>query len=396
MPLLLVRHHALENAKKPCKVHSLGLAVEEKRFYRDCQCPIWVEGTDDSGQYYRESLRTRDWAAAEAKFRAAVTDGKDAEVHGPTIKECVQRYIDSRKGEINKRTHGQYRLTLTNFQEYANKHGKHHARQIDSNLVKDFNTYALSDLEPSSKSNHMSKLKHFLVDAMDRGWIDKFVKLPKVKTRKRQVVPFEDDEVKRILEEAGRLNGGTKGYATNPALFRLLLELMRNTGMRVSDAVRFRPKMAHRSESMWTYTFIPFKLEDGDDPNPVDAFITDDFMARLKACKGFTSEHPFAYRPIARKGETDYMAQAVYERMQEIGKRCKDSDGNPAPVEDCRPHRLRHTFAVRLLEKGWPIEDVSRLLGHASVAITVKYYAFWTKGRKLNLERRMLETLVNA
>ena len=63
--------------------------------------------------------------------------------------------------------------------------------------------------------------------------------------------------------------------------------------------------------------------------------------------------------------------------------RCKDAEGKPAAIEDCRLHRLRHTFAVRLLLKGMSLDHVSKLLGHSSVAITEKYYAAWTEGRKL-------------
>ncbi len=43
-------------------------------------------------------------------------------------------------------------------------------------------------------------------------------------------------------------------------------------------------------------------------------------------------------------------------------------------------HRLRDTFAVGLLEKGVPMEEVSRLLGHTSIRTTEKSYAKWSKG----------------
>ncbi|MFE3023219.1 tyrosine-type recombinase/integrase [Nocardia tengchongensis] len=38
-----------------------------------------------------------------------------------------------------------------------------------------------------------------------------------------------------------------------------------------------------------------------------------------------------------------------------------------------RLHDLRHTYASRLLENGIPIEEVSRLLGHASITTTMRY-----------------------
>lgn len=44
-------------------------------------------------------------------------------------------------------------------------------------------------------------------------------------------------------------------------------------------------------------------------------------------------------------------------------------------------HRLRETFAVDLLEKGVPLEEVSKALGHDSIKTTERHYAKWVKGR---------------
>ena len=38
-------------------------------------------------------------------------------------------------------------------------------------------------------------------------------------------------------------------------------------------------------------------------------------------------------------------------------------------------HDLRHTHATHLLQDGWPVAIVSRRLGHANPAITLKLYA---------------------
>ena len=49
-------------------------------------------------------------------------------------------------------------------------------------------------------------------------------------------------------------------------------------------------------------------------------------------------------------------------------------------------HRLRDTFAVRLLEHGVPMEEVSKLLGHQSIKTTERHYAKWVKGRQDRLD----------
>ena len=74
--------------------------------------------------------------------------------------------------------------------------------------------------------------------------------------------------------------------------------------------------------------------------------------------------------------------------MKTLGARCG--------IADCRPHRLRDTFADRKLLAGFQLEDVSRLLGHSSVKVTEAYYAKWVPSRKLRLERLLAESLVNS
>jgi integrase/recombinase XerD len=49
-------------------------------------------------------------------------------------------------------------------------------------------------------------------------------------------------------------------------------------------------------------------------------------------------------------------------------------------------HRLRDTFAVDLLQKGIPMEEVSKLLGHESIKTTERSYAKWVKGRQDRLD----------
>ena len=49
-------------------------------------------------------------------------------------------------------------------------------------------------------------------------------------------------------------------------------------------------------------------------------------------------------------------------------------------------HRLRDTFAVELLRRGVPLQTVSILLGHRSIATTEKHYSPWVQSRQLALE----------
>ena len=55
----------------------------------------------------------------------------------------------------------------------------------------------------------------------------------------------------------------------------------------------------------------------------------------------------------------------VESRVREIGKRLD--------IEKVHPHKFRRTMATRAIDKGMPIEQVQKLLGHQSIDTTLQY-----------------------
>lgn len=62
-----------------------------------------------------------------------------------------------------------------------------------------------------------------------------------------------------------------------------------------------------------------------------------------------------------------------YAAFYDLVKRLRRNTG-----VDFDPHWFRHTYATRLLRAGTPIEVISSLLGHASVATTIDVYGHLT------------------
>ena len=260
-------------------------------------------------------------------------------------------------------------------------------RELTVDLLETFKVDGLPKLADTTKALRVQKLRCFLKEAFRRGWITEPLaeKVRPHAAALEQKEPYTDEEVAKILEEAGKLKGGRNGYSKHPETFRLLLELMLETGMRVGDAVRFNPSALVKGEYLWCYTFIPQKIKKQHQQKPIEAFIPDSLKTAIDTCTWFSAAHPFMYGSTANPNK---LATEVWKRMHIMGKRCG--------IADCRPHRLRDTFAVRKLLGGFQLEDVSRLLGHSSVTVTESYYAKWTTGRKLRLERLLAESLVNT
>ncbi len=59
------------------------------------------------------------------------------------------------------------------------------------------------------------------------------------------------------------------------------------------------------------------------------------------------------------------MIGGVETRLKEIGKR--------ADIQKVYPHKFRRTLATRAIDKGMPVEQVQRLLGHMKIDTTMTY-----------------------
>jgi integrase len=382
--LTLYRRHA-----QRCPVRELKLSPRAKRKYMDCDCPLWIYGNTETTHVPRQSTGTNVVAVAEAQRQALLKNGQDQKVHGPRVEDCIERFIASRKEELGDKTAAAYRFQLDRLRAYCASRGVHFMRELTVDLLEDFKVEGLPDeMAATSKAQVTAKIRCFLREAYRRSWTE-FALAEKVRPHRathEQKNPYSDAEVDLILAGAEKLKGGREGYASAPLTFRLLLELMLETGMRVSDAIRFDPAVALKGGSgLWIYRFTQRKSKRIGRADVTEVYITDRLKTKIDQCKWLSSGKPFWYGPpTAGYG----LAYQVYDLMQSVGGRCD--------VDDCRPHRLRDTFAVRALLRDVPIGDVSRLLGHSSVKITEMYYAKWIPARGSRLESLVAKTLMNT
>jgi integrase len=387
--ITLYRRHATD-----CKVHSIkNMTDKAKRRYMDCDCAIYMNGTGDHAG--RKSADTRDIKVAIAKMQAADAKSKDQAVYGLTLADAIQKFLDSREHRIKGGTKNTYsRILNGRLMTFAAEKNVTHIQQLTVDMLEDFKTYGLGDIADTSKTTATKFLRRFLKVAHQRGWLPESLatRVTAHESTTEQKQPYTDDEVTKILTAAGTMDDGS-AYGSDGARFGLLAQLMLETGMRCGDAVRFVPAKCVQSPTtkLWKYSFRPMKTQKLK-KKLVTAYIPNWLKLAIDACSWMSEDRPFAHVLVVLEDETTdrtlCMVGQVYQRMQAIGVRCK--------VTDCRPHRLRDTFAVRCLTRGenpLSIGDVSKLMGHASVTVTEKYYAAWIPEREALLEARFAESL---
>ena len=170
-PLFLYRFHTPD-----CQVHKIkNLAVRAKKFYRHCDCFIWITGMTAKGEFVpRQTTKLREWEAAEA-YLASLNNQIAQEIQdgdGITIADARQQFLDGHKAFASGRVISQHKLTLDRFQTYANGQGVRRAAKITYDLCKNFQTYGFEDgIGDNTKSAYISKFKVFLGEAFTRRWI---------------------------------------------------------------------------------------------------------------------------------------------------------------------------------------------------------------------------------
>ncbi len=169
--------------------------------------------------------------------------------------------------------------------------------------------------------------------------------IKRTKTRKRVVVRLSREEEKRLIGQAYRDNSE----------HGLLIKTLFQTGARVSE-------------------FVSIKVED---------FFFDELMILIEKGKGGKSRYVPILPALAQELKTHLNNRKtgfIFEsnrnlpfstrRIQQIVKTTAEK---AVITKKVHPHLLRHTVATFLLEKGMPLEQIQKFLGHSKLETTQIY-----------------------
>jgi integrase/recombinase XerD len=353
--LNLYRRH-----QPPCRYAS--------RRYRNCTCPIWVQGSL-RGEYIRRALDLRSWSAATDLVRDWEATGEIGVVKKPdipTISEALERFLADAKAQ---RLSGE---TLRKYENLLNKRllpwceskGYRYLKQLGVEEMRQFRATWTDSANYATKN--LERLRGFFRFCMHDDWIAKnparAVKAPKVTDK--PTLPFSQAEMQRILKACDR-------YPGNRDRLRAFVLVMRYSGLRIGDTISLNEARL-RDSKLLLYT--------AKTGTPVYVPLPPVVMEALGQLR--TNESGLYFSTGDAKPQT---ARANWSRYL-------DTVFELAKVGGAHSHRFRDTFAVELLLAGTPLETVSVLLGHSSVKVTERHYKPWVRSLQRKLEEEVMRT----
>jgi site-specific recombinase XerD len=136
-----------------------------------------------------------------------------------------------------------------------------------------------------------------------------------------------------------------------------MIDLLSSTGMRVGELVKLNREDVNFNER----ECVVFGKGNSERVVYFDARTKIHLQNYLD---GRTDANPALFVSLTAARER-LMIGGVETRLREIGER--------AEIQKVHPHKFRRTLATRAIDKGMPIEQVQRLLGHVKIDTTMHY-----------------------
>lgn len=356
--------------------HSADCKYAGDEFCKRCNCKKHFRWTL-AGVQHRRKAGTRSWAEAEENKRRLEDQlaGRTPEKQPDALllSQAIETFEANKLAQgVKPRVLAMYKRELKRLCTFSEGRGLMtltHALMID-NLIALRATWTPVYKSSYSRSVVQKHLNHFLRFCYNAGWIDRIPKLSPIKVDEPETMPLTDAEYQRVLKAA---TGKTS----------TLVKLMRWSGLAIRDASTLKRTDLSFDKEKDLYRIIRERTKTGESLYiPVPKDVAEELLAVLNG----NPVYVFWNRQKDDSSEyrhAGYMGECVAKAFEEANVR---SDGHMVS------HRLRATFAVDLLQKGVPLEHVSKLLGHKSVTTTERHYAKWVKGRQDRLDSLVTAT----
>src|SRR5207247_9023946 len=143
---------------------------DEGRSYRNCRCPIWVDGIL-GGAEIRESLKVRDWQRAQEIIREwEIENRRTSQLTRKSTQEAWKEFLANIEArQLNESTGRKYKLLRRQMEEFAQRRGLRVLADFDLSKVSQFRSEWKDG--PRSSAKKLERLRAFFRFAQKRKWV---------------------------------------------------------------------------------------------------------------------------------------------------------------------------------------------------------------------------------
>jgi integrase/recombinase XerD len=348
--------------------HSEDCKFKGDETYKGCRCPKHLRYTHD-GKQVRQSARTRFWKTAEERRRqleASFAADVSAVAIVPETKKTIERTIelfitDKRAEALSEQVLKKYERELGRFESFMASRSKFLPHEIGAEDLTEFRK-DWPEQYPSSmtRGKVQERLKAFLKYCYNARLIDRVPHLSAIKVDEPPTLPLSDSDKRK------------------QARIRALVQLMRYTGLSIQDVVTLERSELQKDGNVYRVTTSRTKT--GTHVSvPIPPPIADEVLGAMK----LNASEKYIFWNTGNGTPQTAVTHWQHDLRQAF---------RAAGMPNGHPHQLRDTFAVGLLEKGIPLEEVSKLLAHTSIKTTEKHYAPWVAARQARLDALVIAT----
>ena len=353
------------------------------------------------------SAKTRSWSVAEQKAsllrdswdpvkqKLAELEGRkqSQDAEAVTVEFALARWLTSiRNKHDNDNTFSKYRTIAKYIGLWARLEGLVRLQDLTADHFDRWkNSWTLTAKRPEDRigkttgARRLEMVKRFTKYCLRMAWtvMDPAADFDAITPDETETLPLLSGRYEAVLASTYEYDAQMRPDDRFGPELRGIIELMRWSGLRIGDALKVK-----REDFKGNRLTIK-KSQKTKKPHAL--IVPDHVVAALFDLGARATVHP-DYFFWSGKSLHKSLTSQWQRKLQRLNNHLSLVDYEGAPMR-FHSHQLRDTFAVEHLLAGTTMQDLSRMLSHASIKVTEKYYAPWVPERQAALELKMIEAL---
>ena len=260
--------------------------------------------------------------------------------------EFMEMFLTAKKIEgCSERTIKYYRVTTIHLLNYL----KEPIRKVTTETMRQYlvDYQKINNCGKTTIDNIRRNISSFFSWLEEEDYILKspMRRIHKIKTKKKVKNIISDEEIEKLRDSCDNIRDTA------------MVDLLYSTGIRVGELVRLNREDINFSER----ECVVFGKGDKERKVYFDA------KAKIhleKYLQSRTDTNPALFVTLDKPHDR-LKISGVEIRLRQLGRKIK--------IEKVHPHKFRRTMATRAIDKGMPIEQVQKILGHSQIDTTMQY-----------------------